>query len=57
MKFRRSSILILSFMQPRGRARKIPHHPFGRFVAFFVPENAASQSSADGLRFFFPERN
>src|SRR5882762_1619916 len=34
MKFRRSSILILSFMQPRGRARKIAHHPFGPFALF-----------------------
>src|ERR1700687_1279703 len=57
MKFRRSSILILSFMQPRGRARKIAHHAINHFAAFLVPENARDQRSADGLRFFFPERN
>src|SRR6267143_105784 len=35
IKFRRSSILILSFVQPRGRARKIAHHVIDRFAAFF----------------------
>src|SRR5260370_15684418 len=57
MKFRRSSIFILSFVQPRGRARKISHHRFGGLAAFFVPVNARGQSSARVPRFFFPERN
>src|SRR5260370_20637213 len=57
MKFRRSTIFILSSVQPCERARKISHHRLNRFAAFFGPENAGGQSSTDGPRFFFPARN